>query len=446
METDWAENRAKIPQDVVRRTIGTLFDRLYDTGERDRFRTRVERVPAAARSTSATAASRSSIKAQQQGRHGLAGAPERSAARSRDAGAPDGEAGRQGRSRAHPGGQRAESRRRAHACCPAKAGAALEVDEGFDRAWRRVGLALDRSGFTVEDRDRTGGLYFVRYVDPKFASREEPGFFSKLFGLRQERRQPAALPHRSEARRREDAGGRAELAGRARERRDRPAHRHAAGRRAEVTPAQTPTARVGKQTSRPRAACLSTARRVTSSSQPRRPLRRPWRRHRRGRGSGVGSACGRRSRGVRSCRRCGAGVAAAGVVAGAGAAAGGAAGASVLPQAASATAANRDANRSDLFMRVLDRRDWKPFWLDGSHRQPSRLRGPGTSNDEARHRCPARDYIGADPRFSRVPAQSPATRLRSVASARQAVRVAPPERAVRSTGAACQRSRSSSSR
>ena len=60
--------------------------------------------------------------------------------------------------------------------------AALEVDDTFDRAWRRVGLALDRSGFTVEDRDRAGGLYYVRYVDPKTAGKEEPGFFAKLFG------------------------------------------------------------------------------------------------------------------------------------------------------------------------------------------------------------------------------------------------------------------------
>mgnify|MGYP000420347343 CR=1 FL=1 len=44
---------------------------------------------------------------------------------------------------------------------------AIAVNEGFERAWRRVGLALDRSGFTVEDRDRAAGLYYVRYVDPK---------------------------------------------------------------------------------------------------------------------------------------------------------------------------------------------------------------------------------------------------------------------------------------
>jgi len=58
--------------------------------------------------------------------------------------------------------------------------ATLEMDEPFDRAWRRVGLALDRSGFSVEDRDRTAGVYFVRYVDQK-AVAAEPGFFSKLF-------------------------------------------------------------------------------------------------------------------------------------------------------------------------------------------------------------------------------------------------------------------------
>ena len=55
------------------------------------------------------------------------------------------------------------------------------VDEGFDRAWRRVGLALDRTGFTVEDRDRSQGTYFVRYVAPN-PDKKEPGFFGKMFG------------------------------------------------------------------------------------------------------------------------------------------------------------------------------------------------------------------------------------------------------------------------
>ena len=57
----------------------------------------------------------------------------------------------------------------------------LELPEPFDRAWRRVGLALDRVGFTVEDRDRQKGLYFVRYVDPDAArSKKEESLFSRL--------------------------------------------------------------------------------------------------------------------------------------------------------------------------------------------------------------------------------------------------------------------------
>jgi outer membrane protein assembly factor BamC len=59
--------------------------------------------------------------------------------------------------------------------------ARLRVDEPFDRVWRRVGLALDRVSFTVEDSDRSKGLYYVRYVDSE-ADNKAPkgGFFSKL--------------------------------------------------------------------------------------------------------------------------------------------------------------------------------------------------------------------------------------------------------------------------
>jgi outer membrane protein assembly factor BamC len=56
----------------------------------------------------------------------------------------------------------------------------VRIEEGFESAWRRVGLALDRTGFTVEDRDRKQGIYFVRYV-PLNSDNTEPGFFSKLF-------------------------------------------------------------------------------------------------------------------------------------------------------------------------------------------------------------------------------------------------------------------------
>ena len=58
----------------------------------------------------------------------------------------------------------------------------LALNEQFDRAWRRVGLALDRVGFTVEDRDRSKGLYFVRYIDPQLDTKapEKSGWLSKF--------------------------------------------------------------------------------------------------------------------------------------------------------------------------------------------------------------------------------------------------------------------------
>jgi outer membrane protein assembly factor BamC len=59
---------------------------------------------------------------------------------------------------------------------------ALALNEQFDRAWRRVGLALDRVGFTVEDRDRSKGVYYVRYIDPDADNKtaDSKGWFSRL--------------------------------------------------------------------------------------------------------------------------------------------------------------------------------------------------------------------------------------------------------------------------
>ena len=56
----------------------------------------------------------------------------------------------------------------------------VELEESFDRAWRRVGLALDRVGFTVEDRDRSKGLYFVRYADPDAGQKKPDGFLNSV--------------------------------------------------------------------------------------------------------------------------------------------------------------------------------------------------------------------------------------------------------------------------
>lgn len=55
----------------------------------------------------------------------------------------------------------------------------LLLDEGASRAWRITGVALDRVGFAVEDRDRSKGIYYVRYNDP-MKDVDEPGLLDKL--------------------------------------------------------------------------------------------------------------------------------------------------------------------------------------------------------------------------------------------------------------------------
>ena len=191
METDWAENRAKLPQDFVRASIGKVFDGAYSTGELDKFRTRVERNPGGG--TDVYITHRGMIEVYTGERKESTSWQPRQAdpqlegeflsrlmlklgATEADAKVAVSTPGAPGA----PGAPNAPARARLVAGQPTPT---LQVDDGFDRAWRRVGVALDRSGFTVEDRDRTQGVYFVRYVDPKFAGKDEPGLFSKLFSF-----------------------------------------------------------------------------------------------------------------------------------------------------------------------------------------------------------------------------------------------------------------------
>jgi outer membrane protein assembly factor BamC len=185
METDWAENRAKLPNDIIRNTIGKVFDSLYSTGERDKFITRVER---GANGGSEVYVSHRGMVEVYLGTQAQAST---TVWQPRPAD-PLLEAEILQRLMVRLGAKEEQAKTavatttaqvqpvRARAV-EGQAAAALAVDDPFDRAWRRVGLALDRSGFTVEDRDRTQGLYYVRYVDPALAGKEEPGFFSRLF-------------------------------------------------------------------------------------------------------------------------------------------------------------------------------------------------------------------------------------------------------------------------
>ncbi len=182
METGWTENRAKLPDDIIRNTLGRVLGRLYDTGERDLFRTRLERTP---NGTEIFLSHRGLSEEYTNDRK------ENTAWRARP-GDPQLEAEFLSRLMLTLGGREDVATPAQVAAvpeAPARArslngqpSAALEIDEPFDRAWRRVGLALDRSGFSVEDRDRAGGLYYVRYVDPATATQEEPAFWQRRFG------------------------------------------------------------------------------------------------------------------------------------------------------------------------------------------------------------------------------------------------------------------------
>ena len=181
METDWAENRAKLPQDFIRATLGKLLDSLYSTGERDKFRTRLER--GANGTTEIYITHRGMIEVfgnitkDSTVWQPRPSDPELETEFLRRLMVKLGVSEEQSRAVAATPAQRAPTARLA----TVNNLPVVQIDEGFDRAWRRVGLALDRTGFTVEDRNRNEGTYFVRYVAPN-ADKKEPGFFGKLLG------------------------------------------------------------------------------------------------------------------------------------------------------------------------------------------------------------------------------------------------------------------------
>jgi len=184
METDWAENRAKIGEDFLRNLLGKVIDSLYSTPERDKFRTRLE--PGQQPGTTEIYISHRGMyeiyvtEAKDQTRWQPREAdPELEAEMLRRLMVRFGSDDR--RSQIEMAEAKSRPVDRAKLAKGANGAGALEVQESFDRAWRRVGLALDRVGFTVEDRDRSKGLYFVRYVDPESdGQNKDPGLLSKL--------------------------------------------------------------------------------------------------------------------------------------------------------------------------------------------------------------------------------------------------------------------------
>ncbi len=185
METDWAENRAKIAQDWIRSTIGSALDSIYDTGERDKYKTRIE----------VSKPDETEIYITQKGAIEKCVTDTTGSClytiwtpRPND---PELEAAFLARLMERLGMTQAQAKALVSAPLGEKIlkarlvqegvnTAHIEMVSGFDRAWRDTGLALDRSNFSVEDRDRANGIYFVRYVNPKDLG-DTKGFFTNLF-------------------------------------------------------------------------------------------------------------------------------------------------------------------------------------------------------------------------------------------------------------------------
>jgi outer membrane protein assembly factor BamC len=183
METDWAENRADLPATFLQQTLGKYLEGvgLSSTYRRDKFRTRIERgaepgtveiyvshrgaeqVPTAKIDNAQPAGfvwavmpPDPNLEAEMLSRLTLRFGPPEAQASAATAVDSTGKSAQA--NAATPDRARVEK--------GVDGTSKLIVDDPFDRAWRRVGLALDRSGFTVVDRDRSSGVYFVRYADP----------------------------------------------------------------------------------------------------------------------------------------------------------------------------------------------------------------------------------------------------------------------------------------
>ncbi len=184
IETDWAENRAKIPEGWLRSALGSVLDQVFDSGERDRFTTRLERYNG-----------KTEVYVSHQHMEETPTA--------------DGAAFKWVFGEEDPGLNAAMLARmmvflgadQQHAAQQIKNASdkiapvpnavindnqtSLSIAEPFDRAWRRVGVAIDSARFTVEDRNRSAGDYYIRYLDTDTGEQiEQQTVFGRIFGSR----------------------------------------------------------------------------------------------------------------------------------------------------------------------------------------------------------------------------------------------------------------------
>ncbi|SPE35886.1 putative Outer membrane protein assembly factor BamC [Burkholderiales bacterium] len=206
LETDWSENRPMVDEDAVRNALHRVFGAFDSNGERNKYRARIERT--AKNTAEITITQRGMVEILQgvyKETSKWQAAPsnpeleyemlDRVALRFATAqplqvatGSPASAA-----TLAASGGANGLLSSTSAAAAPVPASrvhkvtvggfVTLQVEDTQDHTWRQVGVALDRGGFTIEDRNRDKSMYSVRYLDPDYeaSEKEKRSWWDRLF-------------------------------------------------------------------------------------------------------------------------------------------------------------------------------------------------------------------------------------------------------------------------
>lgn len=181
METQWAENRADIPQDGIRKLLGKALDMVYSASTRDKFRVRLERgqEPGTTELYLSHRGAEEVAKGDDWVWQNRPADPELETEMLNRLMVFMGVEPEPANTSLTAASQSPASVSRSE-LTPATGAVNLILREDFEQAWRHIGLALDRLGFTVEDRDKDSSTYSIRYIDPE--ANEKSSFWNKLFG------------------------------------------------------------------------------------------------------------------------------------------------------------------------------------------------------------------------------------------------------------------------
>lgn len=186
VQTDWAENRAKIPESWIRSALGSIIDQVFDSGERERFTTRLERIEGRTEvyishqhmeeTPTTDGAAFKWVYGDEDPNLNAAMLARLMVFLGTDVGTAQAQVTE---------AEQSTQERQVQTITQEDGSAALTLNEPFDRAWRRVGVAIDAAGFSVEDRDRSTGDYYVRYLDSDSGEKiEQQNLIGRLFGAR----------------------------------------------------------------------------------------------------------------------------------------------------------------------------------------------------------------------------------------------------------------------